>query len=117
MHLSGLHCSPIVLASQRKRWLYCFLIHLRNNTDNTFVKIILEKQNDVLLEFFLETFLNACFRVGSVLDDVRAAVMFDTNRFTYDSIRRFMNDLRRFKCTSHRVIWCTSQNMFASMYK
>jgi hypothetical protein len=88
------------------------------------MKIILEKQNDILLiivqptnEIFVEIFLNACFRVDSVLDDVRAALMFHMNTFSYDSIRRFMNDLKAFNCTSNCVIWCTSEEMFASMYK
>jgi hypothetical protein len=120
----GLHCLPSILrCSEKERWLYCFLIHARNNTGNTYVKIILEKQNDVLVvivqysqETFFETFLDVCFCEGCDLIDVRAALMFNTNTFVYDSIRRFINDLRRYECTSHRIIWCTNHTMFLSMY-
>ena len=119
----GLHCLPTTVGSTKGRWLYCFLVHLRNNTGNTYVKIILEKQNDVLVvvvqlswEIFLETFLDVCFRKGSDLNDVRAALMFNKNTFTYDSIKRFINDLKKYEYTSHRIVWCTSHDMFASMY-
>ena len=119
----GLHCDPILLASRKECWLYCFFVNLRNNTDNCFMKIVLEKQNDVLLvivkpanEIFVEVFLNVCFLVDSVLDDVRAALMYHTNVFSYASIRRFINDIRAFNCTSNHVIWCTSERMFTSMY-
>ena len=101
----GLHCLPFKLRNAAvERWLYCFLVHERDNTGNVYVKIILEKQNDVLVvivqystQIFMKTFLDACFcEKGSNLIDVRAALMFNTNTFTYDSIKRFMNDLQEY---------------------
>jgi hypothetical protein len=120
----GLHCLPIRLRNAPvERWLYCFLVHERNNTVNTYVKIILEKQDDVLVvivqystNIFMEIFLNACFcEQGSDLIDIRAVLMFNANTFTYDSIKRFRDDLREYECTSYRIVWCADHTSFLSV--
>lgn len=54
----GLHCLPsrVRNAKGSQRWLYCFLIHDRNNTDNRYLKIILEKQHDTTEVFSAKSY-------------------------------------------------------------
>lgn len=122
----GLHCLPSRLRNAAvERWLYCFLVHEYDHTGNVYVyvKIILEKQNDVLVvivqystQTFLKAFLDACFCDGSNLIDIRTALMFNTNTFTYDSIERFINDIWEYEYASYRIVWCADHSMFLSMY-
>jgi hypothetical protein len=118
----GLHCLPTKLRNAgAQRWLYCFLIHKRNNTDNLYLKIILEKQRDVLVilaeystQNITQPFLDACF-CSSELIDIRATLMLTANTFTYDSIKRFVDDIQEHK-TSYRIEWLTSNAAFVSLY-
>ena len=118
----GLHCLPIRLRNaEAQRWLYCFLIHNRNNTGNMYLKIILEKQRDVLVilaqyssQNITQAFLDACLG-SSDLVDLRATLMLTANTFTYDSIKRFVDDVQEYK-TSYRIEWLASNAAFISLY-
>ena len=120
----GLHCLPSRLRNAvAQRWLYCFLVHGRDNTGNVYLKIILEKQRDVLVilaqystQNLTQAFLDACFcEHGSDLVDIRATLMLATNTFTYDSIKRFVDDIQDYK-TSYRIEWLASNAAFISLY-
>ena len=117
----GLHCEPVLLdcVGGIERWLYCFFVNSCNNTYNMYVKLVLEKCDDVLLvvvrqndRLFFYIFLEACCLVDSTLHDVRSTVMYITKVYVYTSVERFIANVKSFNCKSHRVIWCTSENMF-----
>ena len=116
----GLHCLPSKLR-KTQRWVYCFLLHQRDNTGNVYLKIILEKQRDVLVvlaeastQDITQPLLDACF-CSSELIDIRAMLMQTVNIFAYDSIKRFADDIQEHK-TSYRIEWLTSNNAFVSLY-
>jgi hypothetical protein len=116
----GLHCLPSKLR-KAQRWLYCFLVHQRDNTGNVYLKIILEKQRDVLVviaeastQDITQPLLDACF-CSSELIDIRAMLMLTANIFAYDSINRFVDDIQEHK-TSYRIEWLTSSDAFVSLY-
>jgi hypothetical protein len=120
----GLHCLPSRLRNAvAQRWLYCFLIHERNNTGNVYLKIILEKQQDVLVilaqysvQNLTQAFLDACFcEHSSDFVNIRATLMLTANTFTYDSIKRFVDDIQEYK-TSYRIEWLASNAAFISLY-
>ena len=116
----GLHCLPSKLR-KTQRWVYCFLVHHHDNTGNVYLKIILEKQRNVLVilaeastQDITQPLLDACF-CSSELIDIRAMLMQTANMFAYDSIKRFSDDIQEHK-TSYRIEWLTSNNAFVSLY-
>ena len=119
----GLHCLPsrVRNAEGAQRWLYCFLVHERNNTDNRYLKIILEKQHDILIilakysvQNLTKAFLDVCFEQTNIAD-IRAALMLETSIFAYDSITRFVDDIQEYK-TSYRIEWLADHATFVSLY-
>jgi hypothetical protein len=119
----GLHCLPsrVRNAKGAQRWLYCFLVHERNNTDNRYLKIILEKQHDTLIilakysvQNLTKALLDVCFEQTNIAD-IRTALMLDTGTFAYDSITRFVDDIQEYK-NSYRIEWLADHATFVSLY-
>jgi hypothetical protein len=120
----GLHCLPSRVGNAAaQRWLYCFLVHNRNNRGNRYLKIILEKRRDVLVilakysvQNLTQALLDTCFcEQSNTIDDIRAALMLASNTFTYDSIKRFVDDIQAYK-TSYRIEWLADHAAFISLY-
>jgi hypothetical protein len=96
----GLHCLPSRVGNTTQRWLYCFLVHNRNNRGNRYLKIVLEQQRDVLVilakysaQDITQILLDACLCEQST-DDLRTALMLSSNTFMYDSVKQFADDIR-----------------------
>jgi hypothetical protein len=118
----GLHCFPTRIGSNTtQRWLYCFLVHNRNNRGNRYLKIVLEQQRDVLviiakylpqdITHITQILLDICVCKQST-DDLRTAFMSSSNTFMYDSVKRFADAI----CdTPYRIEW-TDEATFTSLW-
>ena len=107
----GVHCNPRTRDSS-SCWQFCLIVEAPETT-NTFKKKILEKENSTLLiklqpysdGSILTKLIDVCFSMRTKpLIDIRSRVMLDTNMFVYDSMRRFMQGIRHFDCSSYRII-------------
>jgi hypothetical protein len=116
----GLHCTPSITRGSELCWLYCFIIE-SSDSENTFRKIILEKEQNTLVARFppyvdcdlLLDLFKVCFNMrNQPLIDVRRRMRTDTGIFVYDSTTRFINGIRSFACDSYRIVKCCDPKMF-----
>jgi hypothetical protein len=105
----GVHCNP--KASSNVCWQYCLIVEATETT-TTYKKLQLEKDNNVLVfklaccdSSILEKLIDVCFsRRTKRLIDIRSEVMLETGMFIYDSMRRLMQGIHHFDCSSYRLI-------------
>ena len=114
----GVHCNP--KTSRSGQWQYCMIVEATETT-NIFEKIILEKENSTLLFrvassrniTILTKLIDVCFsRRTKPLIDIRSEVMLETGMFIYDSMRRFMQGIQYFDCSSYRTIMEDDYSVF-----
>jgi hypothetical protein len=106
----GVHCSPIT--NRSGQWQYCMIVEA-TGVSNIFEKIIIEKENSTLLFRLaptnnltvLKKIIDACFsRRTKCLIDIRSKIMLETSIFIYDSMRKFVQGINHYDCSSYRIV-------------